>query len=402
MTGMAQKGGSVTSHIRIGSDPRTIYTSRLSEGMADLLIACDMIVGSGPAVLRTMRAGRTAAIVNTDVSPTGEFQSRNDMDLGDEPMRAAIVHALDGGPLFALPASRLAVELTGDSIATNVLMLGYALQQGLLPVSLASIEQAIRLNATAVDSNLRALAVGRLAAHSPDTLARALGDEPDAVSIASVEDVLESRTRLLNSYQDARYAETYRQFVQGVRRRLEARQVKGAEPYVRQVALTLAHLMAYKDEYEVARLYTDPKFMQRLREQFAGEFELTFHLAPPFLPGRDDSGRPKKRRFGTGTLSLFKLLASLKRLRGTAFDPFGYTAERRMERRLIGDYRALIDRITDEINPSNLAAAIELAAAAGRIAGYGPIKVGALKAYEGELPSLLQAFESAQSQPRAA
>jgi indolepyruvate ferredoxin oxidoreductase len=271
----------------------------------------------------------------------------------------------------------------------------------LLPVSLASIEQAIRLNGTAVDSNLRALAVGRLAAHSPETLARALGAKPDAVSLASVEDVLESRARLLTSYQDARYAETYRQFVQGVHRRLEARHVKG-EAYVRQVALTLARLMAYKDEYEVARLYTDPKFMQRLREQFAGNFELTFHLAPPLLPGRDAGGRPKKRRFGGGTLSLFKLLASLKGLRGTAFDPFGHTAERRMERRLIADYRALIERVTDAINPSNLPAAVELAAAAERIAGYGPVKDAALQAYEKQLPSLLQAFESVQSQPRAA
>jgi indolepyruvate ferredoxin oxidoreductase len=149
-------------------------------------------------------------------------------------------------------------------------------------------------------------------------------------------------------------------------------------------------------------LYTDPKFMQRLREQFAGDFQLTFHLAPPLLPGRDAGGRPQKRRFGAGTLSLFKLLVSLKGLRGTAFDPFGYTAERRRERRLIGDYRALIERITEEITPSNLPGAIELAAAAGRIAGYGPVKDAALKAYQGELPSLLQAFESVQSQPRAA
>jgi indolepyruvate ferredoxin oxidoreductase len=401
MTGMAQKGGSVTSHIRIGADAKTIYTSRLSEGMADVLIACDMIVGSGPTVLKTLRPGRSAAIVNTDVSPTGEFQTRNDMDLGDAPMRAAIADALDGGRLFALPASKLAVELTGDSIATNVLMLGYAIQQGLLPVSLTAIEEAIRLNGTAVDSNLRALAVGRVAAHSLETLERSMGDKPNAPLLASVDDVLESRTRLLTSYQDARYADTYREFVQSIRRRLEARHVKG-EAFVRQVALTLARLMAYKDEYEVARLYTDPKFMQRLREQFAGKFALTFHLAPPFLPGRDDGGRPKKRRFGPGTLSLFKILAALKGLRGTAFDPFGYTAERRLERRLIGDYQELIDRIADEINPLNLTAAVELAAAAGRIAGYGPVKDASLKAYEAELPSLLQAFASAQSQPRAA
>ena len=177
-----------------------------------------MIVGSGPAVLRTTRPGRTAAILNTDVSPTGEFQSSNDMDLGDEQMRTAIVDALDGGPLFALPASKLAVALTGDSIATNVLMLGYAAQQGLLPVSLASIEQAIRLNATSVDSNLRALAVGRMAAHSPEMLARcSWGRSRTFLPPTSVEEILESRTRLLTSYQDARYAETYRRFVQDVR-----------------------------------------------------------------------------------------------------------------------------------------------------------------------------------------
>ena len=404
MTGMAQKGGSVTSHIRIGADPARIYTSRLSDGMTDLLIACDMIVGSGPAVLRTMRPERTAALLNTDVLPSGEFQSRKDMDLGDDKMRSAIVDALDGGPLFTLPASKLAVDLTGDSIATNVLMLGYAAQQGLLPVSLASLEQAIRLNGTSVEANLRALAAGRLVAHSPDTLGRSLGENVDTtVPFGSVEEVLESRTRLLASYQDERYAETYGQFVQDVRRRLEARHVKGAEAFVRQVALTLARLMTYKDEYEVARLYADPKFMQRLRGQFVGDFQLTFHLAPPLLPGRRDAGgRPKKRRFGAWALSLFRLLAAMKGLRGTAFDPFGYSAERRMERRLIEDYRALIDRIAGELDPFNLPAAVELAAAAGRIAGYGPIKSAALKAYEAQLPSLLNAFESAQSQTRAA
>ncbi len=403
MTGMAQKGGSVTSHIRIGADPATIYTSRLSEGMTDLLIACDMIVGSGPAVLRTMRPERTAALLNTDVLPTGEFQSRKDMDLDDDKMRSAIVDALDGGPLFTLPASKLAVDLTGDSIATNVLMLGYAAQQGLLPVSLASLEQAIRLNGTCVEANLRALAAGRLVAHSPDALGRLLRENVDTSGpLESVEEVLESRTRLLASYQDERYAETYRQFVQDVRRRLEARNVKGAEAFVRQVALTLARLMAYKDEYEVARLYADPKFMRRLRGQFVGDFQLTFHLAPPLLPGRDAGGRPKKRRFGAWALSLFRLLAAMKGLRGTAFDPFGYSAERRMERRLIADYRALIDRIAGEFDPFNLPAAVELAAAAGRIAGYGPIKSAALKAYEAQLPSLLHAFESARSQMRAA
>jgi indolepyruvate ferredoxin oxidoreductase len=160
--------------------------------------------------------------------------------------------------------------------------------------------------------------------------------------------------------------------------------------------------MAYKDEYEVARLYTDPLFMQQVREQFSGNFKLTFHLAPPALPGRDASGRPKKRAFGAGTMQLFKILAALKGLRGTAFDPFGYSAARRMERRLIADYRALIERIAPQLNLSNLEAAAELAAAAAQIAGYGPVKDASLAEYQSKLPALLQAFELASRQARAA
>jgi len=403
LTGMAQKGGSVTSHIRLGLDPQRIYTSRLSEGMTDVLIACDMIVGSGAAVLKTVRPGRTAAIVNTDVAPTGEFQTHKNMHFGGQTMHTAIAEAIDGGPLFDVPASELATELMGDSIGTNILMLGYAAQKGLLPLSVASLEQAIRLNGTFVEGNLRTFALGRLAAHSPEILARELRGTSE-VPLASVEDVLASRSRRLAAYQDARYAEEYRAFVHDIGRRVEARQLKGpeAEGFVRQVALTLARLMAYKDEYEVARLYTDPAFMKQVRTQFSGNFKLTFHLAPPKLPGRDDSGRPKKRAFGAWTMQLFKILASLKGLRGTAFDPFGYTAERRMERRLIEDYRMLIERIAPQLNPSNLKAAEELAAAAAQVAGYGPVKDASLAEYESKLPSLLQAFESASTQSRAA
>lgn len=404
MTGMAQKGGSVTSHIRIGPDPQGIYTSRLSEGMTDVLIACDMIVASGSPVLKTLRPGRSSAILNTDIAPTGEFQSNKTMDLGEDKLRAAIVYAIDNGPVFDLHASKLATELTGDSIGTNMLMLGYAAQKGLLPVSIASIQEAVRLNGTFIEGNLRTLALGRLAAHAPDALAQELGDKSDLAPLASVDDVLVSRTRLLTAYQDARYADRYRSFVNDVRTRVTALQLKGGESFVREVALTLARLMAYKDEYEVARLYTDPKFIQRMREQFSGDFKMTFNLAPPMLPGRDASGRPKKREFGAWMLNAFKVLTALKGLRGTPFDVFGYTAERRMERRLIEDYRALVSRLLDRLNQSNLAAAIELARAAGEIGGYGPVKDASVAVYEAKLKTLLAAFEAAptQSQPRAA
>ena len=189
-----------------------------------------------------------------------------------------------------------------------------------------------------------------------------------------------------------------------VRTRVAALKLKGGDELVREVALVLARLMAYKDEYEVARLYTDPKFMQRLRQQFSGDFRMKFHLAPPLLPGRDASGRPKKREFGAWMLSLFKVLTALKKLRGTAFDLFGYTAERRMERRLIEDYRALVVRVVEGLNQANLAAAIELAHAASDIGGYGPVKDASVETYEARLPKLFAAFDSAttSSQPRAA
>lgn len=402
MTGMAQKGGSVTSHIRIGPDPKEIYTSRLSEGMADVLIACDMIVGSGPSVLKTVRPGRTAAVLNADVTPTGEFQTHKDIDLGEHTMQAAILEAIEGGPLFQVHASRLSTELTGDSIGTNILMLGYAAQKGLLPLSLASMQEAIRINGTFVEGNLRTFALGRLAAHSPDGLTRELAGTTEDVPLATVDDVLASRCRLLAAYQDARYADAYREFVNGVRRRVEARKVKKGEAFVRETALTLARLMAYKDEYEVARLYTHPKFMERLHGQFSGNIKLTFHLAPPLLPGLDHVGRPKKRAFGAWTLTLFRLLASLKGLRSTTFDPFGYTAERRMERRLITDYQALVGRIVEQLDDNNLPTALELAAAASKIAGYGLVKSASVTAYESRLGSLLKTFEATSTQSRAA
>ena len=392
MTGMAQKGGGVTSHIRIGPEPAGIFAARLSEGMTDLLIACDLIVGAGPAVLKTMRPGRSAAILNTDVAATGEFQSNRNVELGEDRMRAAILDAIAGGPSFELPASRIATAMAGDSIGTNVLMLGYAAQQGLLPVGLAAIEQAIRLNGSFVEGNLRLFALGRLAAHKPEALA----DAPEAVPPATFDEILTSRMRLLAAYQNARYAGHYADFLTGLRSRVAARRLDGGEAFLRAAALTLARLMAYKDEYEVARLYTDGSFARRLREQFSGDFKLTFHLAPPFLPGR-----PRKRTFGRGTMALFKLLAALKGLRGTPFDLFGYSAERRLERRLIEDYRALVSRIADRLDPANLPAGIELARAASEIRGYGPVKLASIKDYETRLVRLLRDFDTASAPPQA-
>jgi indolepyruvate ferredoxin oxidoreductase len=395
MTGMAQKGGAVTSHIRIGPDPAGIYSSRLGEGMSDLLIACDMIVASGVNVLRTLRPGHSAAVLNSDVAPTGDFQSNKNLDLNEDRLRAAVVGALGEAPLFELPASRLATALTGDSIATNILMLGYAAQKGLLPVSIASLEEAIRLNGSFVAGNLRTFGLGRLAAHAPQELEKEIGGAVRKVPLETVDEVLASRARLLTAYQDERYAARYREFVEAIRARVGALRLAEGERFVREVALSLARLMSYKDEYEVARLYTDPAFMRRLHEQFAGDFKLSFHLAPPMLPGKDGTGRPRKRQFGCWTMGLFRVLRHLKGLRGTPFDVFGWFPERRLERRLIVEYRALIERLSGKLDAANIATGIELAHAAWNIAGYGPVKEAAAQAYQAQLAELLQRFEQA-------
>jgi indolepyruvate ferredoxin oxidoreductase len=396
MTGMAQKGGAVTSHIRIGPDPNGIYTSRLSEGMTDLLIACDMVVGSSAQVLKTLDPARAAVILNTDIAPTGEFQSNKDLMLDDRGMRASVLEAVGGGNrLRDVPATRIATDLTGNSIGTNILMLGYAAQMGLLPLSMGSIVEAIRLNGAFVEGNLRTFALGRLAAHAPEALAGEINVHPDMAALSTVDDVLASRKRLLTVYQDESYARTYGDFVNTLRARTELRRLENGDAFVREVALTLARLMAYKDEYEVARLYTDRAFARRVNAQFTGNFTLTFHLAPPLLPGTDTSGRPRKRAFGSWIMSVFKVLTALRRVRGTAFDPFGYTAERRQERQLIVGYRALVSRIVARLNAANLPIAIELAAAAAQIGGYGPVKLATIRAYELRVIALQTAFENA-------
>lgn len=397
MTGMAQKGGAVTSHIRIATHPERIHSSRLGVAMTDLLLACDLIVGSSAQVLNTVRPGHTQAILNTDVAPTGEFQRNRHLDLGEGRLRAAILNALAGegdhAHAYELPATRLATDLTGDSIGTNVLMLGYAWQKGLLPLSLDAIQQAIRLNGTFVDGNLRTLALGRLAAHDSAALKAVLGEVPDKPALETLEQIVTHRKQLLTDYQNAAYANAYTDFIAAVQRKVAALSLDGSDEFVRQVALTLARLMSYKDEYEVARLYSHPRFMEGLRAQFAGDFRLTFNLAPPLLPGRDRAtGRPKKRSFGPWVLPLFRLLSKLKPLRGTPFDIFGYTRERRMERRLVGEYRALVESLVASLNADNLPTAIQLAAAARDIAGFGPVKRAAMERYGQVRDELLRKF----------
>ncbi|HDS1738636.1 indolepyruvate ferredoxin oxidoreductase family protein [Pseudomonas putida] len=382
LTGMAQKGGAVTSHIRTGPTPEGIFTSRLGVGMTDLILGCDLIVTAGADVLKTVRPGSTHVIANTDVTPTGAFQTNRDMVIDQSGMIKAVEMALGSASrLLQLPASNLATALTGDSIATNIFMLGYAAQQGLLPVRVRSLEKAIVLNGTFVKGNLRVFKLGRLAAHAPE----ALRAEQPTGQVDPAEQTLEhqvaQRIRLLSDYQSPRYAKRYADWVRSLEQQVATLRIPGAEKLVLQAARTLARLMAYKDEYEVARLHADPAFWTRLHEQFSGKFKVKFHLAPPMLPGRDASGRPRKREFGAWMLPVFRALQHGKRLRGTPFDPFGYTHERRQERQLIGDYQALVSRTLQQLTSQNLDVALALLSAADDIRGFGPVKEQALSNY---------------------
>jgi indolepyruvate ferredoxin oxidoreductase len=396
LTGMAQKGGAVTSHIRTDRSPESLFSSRLGVGMTDVILACDMIVSTGADVLKTVRPGQTAAIVNLDVTPTGEFQTNRKLDLGTTELEGTLRNGLAGGAFYGLRASSLSTDLTGDSIGTNVLMLGYAAQKGLLPVSIESIEEAIRLNGIFVKGNLRTFALGRVAAHAPEALERASGSERHRKpSTMSLEELLASRIRLLTDYQNEAYAELYRQFIREIDGIMLAKRLNGGAAFVYEVAQTLATLMAYKDEYEVARLYADPHFWERLRQQFDGDFKVTFHLAPPMLPGHDATGRPKKRAFGPWMLTVFKVLRHFKTLRNTPFDVFGYTSERRMERRLADEYRSMIRDLALRVDQPRLAAAIKLASAAYDIRGYGVVKDGSAAQCAELRKQLLCEFEAA-------
>ena len=403
-TGMAQKGGAVTSHLRIGRDTGAIPSARLGTGQADVVIACDLIVGSSPDVLALTRPD-TRVLANEDVVPTGEFQTNRNLDLTASRFLTAIGKRVGRENIFALRAGALAARLLGDTIFTNLMMVGFAAQQGLLPVALDSIEAAIRLNGVAVKANLSALSLGRLAAHSAEDLfdlaETSIHEAPFPRSLA---DITASRAKLLTAWQNESYAREYIAFLDEAAATLSARGLGACDALMAEIARGLGKLMAYKDEYEVARLYSDPAFMASLTAQFAGQPKLSVHLAPPLLPlGKDaKTGRPRKIAFGGWVFPVFRLLAKAKRLRGTPLDLFGYSAERRMERALIGEYRDLVRRIAGTVTAAAMPAAIELAAAPDLIAGYGPVKDGGVAAFRAQVAQLLPKLSQAATPPMVA
>ncbi len=399
-TGMAQKGGAVTSHIRIGQDSAAIPSARLGAGQADTVIACDLIVGSAPDVLALARP-TTHMLANEDVVPTGEFQTNRNLDLTATRFLAAVAKRIAPENIATLRAGALASRLLGDTIFTNTLMLGFAAQKGLLPVGIAAIEQAIRLNGTAAKANLSALTLGRLAAHSAQDLF-ALADAPldEPALPRSYAELRESRAALLVAWQNEACAAEYGSFLDEICRGPRACAGSAiARRCSREVARGLGKLMAYKDEYEVARLYSEPAFMAGLSDRFAGNPRLRVNLGAPYLSlGRKDArtGRPKKIAFpGWLIFPLFRVMAKAKVLRGTPFDLFGYARERRMERALPQEYRGLIREVAAKVSAASMHAAIEIAAAPGLIAGYGPVKDEGLAKFRARVAELLPKLDHA-------
>ena len=405
MTGTAQKGGAVMSHVRIGSDPAALHGARVRS--ADVLIGGDLIVSASAAALDSLSSVRTRAVVNTAKAPTADFIRNADWQFPAGEAEQAIRRAVGADDrIHFVDARALAVALLGDAIYANPLLLGFAFQQGWLPVGLPALQRAIELNAVAVERNLLAFAWGRRAAHEPDAVLRAASPAlpvalPQRVDLDAL---IARRVEFLVAYQNAGYAARYRSTVERIRSVERGR--TGGTRVTEAVARYAFKLMAYKDEYEVARLHTDGSLRAQVAARFEGDYTLGFHLAPPTLVGPDaTTGVPRKRRFGAAMEVAMGGLARLRFLRGTAFDPFGYTAERREERALVTDYEHLIDELAERLDADNLALAVELARFPEQVRGFGHVKqrhLVAARARHAEALARWRAAAPAAAGPRAA
>ncbi len=397
MTGLAQKGGAVFSHVRIANRPEDIHAVRIAAGDADLLIGCDIVVAASPDGLAKLRKGKSAAIVNAHETITSAFTRNPDFLFPAGDLRNLIVEATGAESAEFIDATRIATALLGDSIATNLFMLGFAYQKGLVPVSGAAIDRAIELNGVAIAFNREAFLWGRLAAHRrADVEAEAAPRQKIAAETLSttLDEAVSRRVAFLARYQNAAYAARYERLVRNVET-AERTKARGQTGLADAVARSFFKLMAYKDEYEVARLYTDGEFRKQLSAQFEGDFRLEFHLAPPLLAERDQrTGHLKKRAYGAWLMGAFAVLAKLKGLRGTPFDLFGYSEERRTERRLIGAYETLVGELITGLTPANHAVAVALARLPERIRGYGHIKDANLAAAKAEEARLIAQFRA--------
>jgi indolepyruvate ferredoxin oxidoreductase len=399
--GFAQKFGPVISYIRFARHPSELNQVRIDDQQADALIGCDLVVSSSPAASRTYRRGRTRAVINTTEMSTADFVKFRDANLHANKRLKAIAAVTGRENLSAVAANHLAEALLGNTIYANVLMVGYAWQHGLIPVSKMALLRAIELNAVEVSNNTKAFNWGRIAAADPDFIDNLLVDCQQSVNgVDSLEDMIGRRTEFLAAYQDDALANKYARLVARVRDAESSISSAASTRLAEAVARAYFKTLAYKDEYEVARLHTRPEFLNGLRDEYGNNARIRFHLAPPLIStGTDSRGRPRKREFGAWIIPLFRLLARLRSLRGTKLDVFGMTRERKMERALIGEFETQVSQIINCLTAENYGLAVEIVNEYLEIRGYGPVKEKAAEEsrarIETKLAGFLQVFQRA-------
>jgi len=372
--------------VRIGRDQDAIYSVRIPAGDADLLLGCDMVVAASNDALAKLNRDRSHAIINDYQSATSDFIFNKDYQFPADDMKQALVHEVGEEKASFVNATNIARQLLGDSIAGNLFLLGYAYQQGLVPVSAEAIEQAIELNNVAVDMNRQAFVWGRVAAAEPEFLERQLPDlEQEFQPLTDLDEIIQWRFDYLVQYQDKAYARRYTDLVEKVSGAEQALLQSGDKAELKlteAVARSYFKLLAYKDEYEVARLYTQTDFRDQLRQHFSGDYKVNFQFAPPIFAKKDKTtGHLKKREFGPWVWPLLKVVARLKFLRKTPWDPLGRTAERKLDRELIADFETRVERVLQLLEPNNHALAVEIAALPQTVRGFGHIKERAAQQY---------------------
>jgi len=402
MSGLAQKGGPVMSHVRLADRQADLHSTRVGTGSADLVIGCDLIVTASKDALSRMGEGRTYAAINSTGSSTAAFVKNPDWQFPGASSKGEIVKACGADKVDFVDAGQIATALMGDSIATNMFMLGYAWQKGQVPLTEASILRAIELNNVSVPFNKAAFNWGRTAAHDLPSLVKMTTPAKviEFKRTQTLDDIINKRVELLTAHTNAAYAGQYKAFVDQVRSK-EAALGSGTR-LSEAVARYFYKLMAYKDEYEVARLYTTGAFAEKVAGMFEGDYKLKFHLAPPIMAKTDGNGHLVKREFGSWMMKAFGVLAKMKGLRNTPFDVFGYTAERKMERALITEYQATVGGLLSQLNADNLGQAVAIASIPEDIRGYGHVKERHLKAAKQKEAALLANFGKPEGATRAA
>jgi indolepyruvate ferredoxin oxidoreductase len=398
--GFAQKGGAVLSHVRVAPSPERLHQVRIDLRQADAVFACDLVVAGMPDGLAVMRHGHTRVVANEHEIPTADFTRDRDAQVDREGLIGKLGAAAGPENVLRLNAQATASRFLGDPVGSNVLLMGFAWQQGLVPVGLAALMRAIELNGVAVDMNKRAFTLGRLLAANPQAL-EGMAQPAQVIQFAapkSLAEMVDFRADWLIKYQNAAYARQYRDAVAAVEQRELAIDGEASRRQVaKAVARNLFKVMAYKDEYEVARLHADPAFRAQIAAQFDGDYKLAFHLAPPLLarkkPGSDV---PAKMQFGGWLMPVFAALARFKGLRGTPLDPFGYTRERKAERLLRDRYLAFVRELAGNLQAGNRDAALKLAQAPDQVRGYGHIKQAAMDRLDAQWPELLARYRGEQ------